>query len=123
MISNQRLEKEMGAILLVGMLLALTLVIIGGGWYLIENGSATLQTELLLTNYDQTSITQILDQALSLSPLSLIELGLLILVATQIIRVGLLVWFYFRLHDYWFVSFSLFVFFVLVYSLFSGNIK
>lgn len=123
MISNQRLEKKMGAILLVGMLLALTLVMTGGGWYLIENGSATLQTELLSTGHDQTSITQILEKALSFSPIGLIELGLLVLVATQVIRVGLLVWFYFRLHDYWFVSFSLFVFFVLVYSLFSGNMK
>lgn len=121
MISNQQLEKKMGTILLVGMLLALALVMMGGGWYLIENGSAPLQTELLSVNHDQTSLTQILEKALSLSPISLIELGLLTLVATQVVRVGLLVWFYFRLHDYWFVLISLFVFLVLVYSLFSGN--
>lgn len=121
MISNQQLEKKMGTILLVGTLLALALVIIGGGWYLIENGAAPLQTELLSVSHDQTSLTQILEKALSLSPISLIELGLLTLVATQVIRVGLLVWFYFRLHDYWFVLISLFVFLVLVYSLFSGN--
>ncbi|MCW5582845.1 MAG: DUF1634 domain-containing protein [Gammaproteobacteria bacterium] len=54
--------------------------------------------------------------ALSLSPLAIIELGFLVLVATQAIRVAMLVWFYFVTQDYWFTSISIFILITLIYG-------
>ncbi len=123
MISSQQLEKKMSIALLVGILLALVLVMIGGIWYLIDNGPAPLNTSLLQNTHYQVTISQIWENAFSLSPIHIIELGLFILIATQLVRVGLLVWFYIRLHDIKFIFFSSFIFLVLLYSLLSGNIQ
>ncbi|VVC76956.1 hypothetical protein AQUSIP_22830 [Aquicella siphonis] len=116
--TNKTMEEIMGLILTAGMMIACCMVIIGGSMYLYQNGGNSLQSELFQTENYHTSIAMIWHTALSFSPMGIIELGLLTLVGTQVVRVAMLVWYYGVTHDFWFASISLFILVTLVYSFF-----
>lgn len=116
MLTQQKMEELIGTVLLIGIALSLVLVCIGGAFYLWQYGGQPLHTELLQDDVFKASPIHILQLALSLTPLGIIELGLLILVATQIMRVALLLFFYIRLRDYWFILISVFILMILLYS-------
>jgi uncharacterized membrane protein len=105
-------------ILLAGTLLSTALVTVGGTLYLLQSGNDNLQGQWLATNATYLSVRQIWQFALSFSPLGMIELGLLLLVATQTIRVALLCGFYAIIKDYKFFLISSFILAVLIYSSF-----
>src|SRR5438045_2129198 len=113
----KKMEITMSLILAVGMIISVCLVMLGGTLYLLQHGGESMQYELTQDDHFSTSVRLIFDAALSFTPFGIIELGLLVLVATQAIRVGLLVWFYGVMRDYWFTLISLFIFCVLIYSL------
>lgn len=117
MSDNKKMERIMGQILLIGMIISIGLVLLGGTLYLLQHGSENMHYDVMQVNY-KTNFISIWHDALSFSPFGIIELGLLTLVATQGIRVALLAGFYAVLRDYKFLVISLFVFSVLVYSLF-----
>ena len=121
MISQKKMQDLIGKTLLLGVLISSCLVLFGGILYLIDYGHSPLPSELLQNNLSSKSIHQIFAFAFSFTPLGIIELGLLILVATQSIRVALLVWFYAVLHDYKFAGICGFILIVLVYSAFWRN--
>lgn len=108
MLTSKKIEKMIGVVLAVGTLLSALLVLIGGVSYLITHGSEALQNEWTLGGIRQFS--------LSLSSIGIIEIGLLVLVGIQLLRVGLLVWFYTVIHDYAFSLISLFILLTLIYS-------
>lgn len=118
MMAQPTMEKLIGIILLVGIGLAIVFVFIGGALYLWQFGGQSLQTELLQADAYQAHPTSIWQLALSFTPLGIIELGLIILVATQIMRVALLTFFYIRVRDVWFTLISLFILTTLLYSFF-----
>jgi len=117
----KKIEEMISMILTIGILISTSLVLIGGFMYLLQFGNHDMNTELSQTVSYATNMKFIWQSALSVSPLGLIELGLLALVATQILRVGLLVWFYSAIHDYVFTLISLFILFTLIYSLIWRN--
>ena len=118
MISQKQMENLIGTTLLLGVLISASLVTVGGILYLYQFGSHPLPPELLLNNLTPRSIHQIFDMAFSFTPLGMVELGLLLLVATQSIRVALLVWFYSVIRDYKFASICGFILAMLIYSAF-----
>jgi uncharacterized membrane protein len=118
MMSNKNMQVAMSLILLIGTVVSLALVTCGGVLYLLQHGSENRHMELLQSNHYHTSISQIVQNSLSQSPVSIIELGLLSLVGTQLLRVVLLVWFYVMTRDYWFTLISSFILLILVYSFF-----
>lgn len=117
MISTSHMEYRIGLILRIGTYLALLLVFIGGIWFLIINGQQDLQTELVQAGNYQTDIIHIVKMALPISPISLIQLGLLVLVITQILRIVPLVIYYALTRDRALLVISLFILMVLIYSL------
>lgn len=121
MFSIKQMENIIGWILIVGTLFSALLVLTGGCLYLLQHGSETMNAELLAANDYQIGVREILDIAFSFSPIGLIELGLVLLVATQLLRVALLVWFYAMIRDYWFTLISCFILFTLTYSLLWRN--
>ncbi|SRR5579883_450792 len=121
MYSPEKMQKTLGIMLLIGISIALGLVIVGGIFYLIHYGSDPLQMELLQAEAYQLSIKKICYSAFTLSPTGIIELGLLILVMTQLLRVAILAWFYFVMRDRWFTFFSGFILIMLIYSLIWRN--
>jgi uncharacterized membrane protein len=118
MISTQKMENMMGVLLLVGTLFSASLVCIGGVLFLIHHGGESIHSEWLQLAASQISHHQTWSLAFSFSPLGIIELGLLMLVITQILRVFLLCGFYATIRDFWFTLISTFILFVLIYSLF-----
>lgn len=111
----QRIEKMTYLILMAGTLLSVLLVGVGGIWYLIENGGQSIQPELILSSQYQLIILHAWPAVLS--SLTLINIGILILILTQIFRVAMLVVYYYIEKDKWFTLISLFILSVLLYSL------
>jgi len=118
MLSSKKIEGLISLVLFVGMMLSICLVIFGSSIYLFQHGSESIHFELMPPEIYSTNLYQIWEAALAFSPSGIIELGLVTLVATQILRVVLLVWYYGSMRDYWFFFISLFVVTVLVYSFF-----
>lgn len=115
-INTAKIERAIGVLLLIGTTLSAVLVLSGGIMYLWQHGGENMQTELLVSDNYSVNIRQIWRIALSMTPLGMIEVGLIVLVATQILRVGLLVWFYTVIRDFRFTLISLFIFTILLYS-------
>jgi uncharacterized membrane protein len=118
MLQVKKIKEIMSLILTIGMLISVCFVLIGGCLYLLQFGNDTIQNELKPPTFYVTNVQLIWQQALVFSPLGLIELGLLALVGTQVVRVGLLVFFYSITKDYIFTLISLFILLTLLYSLF-----
>lgn len=114
----KKIEISMSVILTIGMLLSSCLVILGGTSFLIQHGSENILTQFIQSDLYHTNINMILNDVSGFSSIGIIELGILVLVATQIIRVAMLVCFYGITRDYWFSCISLFILIVLVYSFF-----
>jgi|GEM_PF-1671248 uncharacterized membrane protein len=117
MLSTKQMEDIMSLLLIFGMLISAGLVTLGGAMYLYQHGMESLHTELLQAGGYHINIKLILKNALSFTPLGIIELGLLTLIGTQVLRVALLVWFYAFTRDTWFTFISVFILITLVYSL------
>lgn len=119
MVTVKQIQTKIGLILTVGTLLAAGMVIIGIILFLMQSGNQSIQDYLAHPTYNFTHLSNIWNMALALKPLGIIELGLIILILTQMLRVGLLVWFYIAVSDYYFTVFSLFTFIVMMFSFFS----
>jgi uncharacterized membrane protein len=119
----KKMEITMSLILAAGMMISVLLVLLGATLYLLQHGSDLMSYQLAQDENFSASVRLIIDSALSLTPFGLIELGLLVLVATQAIRVGMLVGFYALMRDYAFSLISLFILGVLLYSLFFRGVN
>lgn len=115
--STKNTQRWMNRFLLTGTLLAMMLVLIGGVWYLILHGGSPLQTELL-TLRQPMGIWRTLQDCETATPLGLIEFGLGLLIATQVLRVLWLLIFYIKVHDRWYIFFTGFILCAILYSLF-----
>jgi uncharacterized membrane protein len=118
MISNQRIQDIIGLLLLTGTLLSGVMVLIGGICYLLQSGQQPLELTLFENAPIATSFKHVWHEALSFSSLGLVQLGLLSLVMTQVLRVALLCWFYSAIRDYKFMFISFFILGILIYSSF-----
>lgn len=121
MFSTKNMDRLISLILIIGTLISVLLVMLGGTLYLLQNGNESLRLELLQNTIYPRGMKSVWLTALSFSPLGMIELGLLLLVITQILRVGLLAWFYAYMRDYWFTSISVFILLMLLYSFILRN--
>lgn len=114
--TTRSIEKKISLILLAGTLLSTAIVLLGGIWYLSQHGAEDMQFALLRSAPTPHSVAEVWQFALSFTPLGIVQLGLLILVATQLLRVAMLCFFYIKTRDYWFTLISCFVLLVLIYS-------
>ncbi len=118
MMSIETMRNEMARLFTIGTLISAAFVFVGGFMYLMQYSHETLKVELLQPSLYNTSIQVILHEALHFSSVGLIGIGLFALVAMQIIRVGMLMCFYFMTHDYRFTLMCGFILFILLYSFF-----
>lgn len=116
MMTVKQMNSMTSMILLIGTCLSLFLVTLGGAMYLFEYGHHPLEYHVLRSAPTPTTVMHIWQFALSFSSVGIIELGLLLLVATQTIRVALLCLFYLITRDYFFTFISLFILLMLIYS-------
>lgn len=120
--TDQRLDAIMGRLLRAGVALAALIVFVGGAVYLNRH-------HLPVTNYhvfqseppELRTISGILSESLALRGRGLIQLGVLILIATPIARVTFSVFAFLYQGDRKFVLFTLMVLGLLLFSLLGGR--
>lgn len=117
-----RLENFIGNLLRAGVLLAAFVVLSGGVVYLMQHHAATSHYgHFTLESTALRSLPGIGDLALHGSSLGIMQLGLVLLIATPVARVALAVVGFYLEHDRLYVIISLIVFAVLLYSLIAGH--
>jgi uncharacterized membrane protein len=120
--SDRRVDEIMGALLRTGVVLSAMFVLAGGIVYLARH-------QMPVTNYrvfqgepaELRTVQGILREALALHGRGLIQLGLLILIATPIARVAFSVLAFLYERDWTYVVVTLIVLALLVYSLFGQH--
>jgi uncharacterized membrane protein len=121
--SDKAIEVWLGKLLRSGVILAALVVFAGGVWYLSAAGGT-------VENYrtfrgepaELTHVGEIIRDAVSLHPLGLIQLGLILLIATPVARVVFSVIGFAMERDWMYVVFTLIVLGTLLYSLTSSSL-
>jgi uncharacterized membrane protein len=120
--TDQRIDQIMGRLLQTGVILAAAVVLVGGMLYLTRH-------RLPVTNYrvfqgepvELRTISGIFDEAIGLRGRGLIQLGLLILIATPVARVAFSFFAFLYQRDWTYVAVTVIVLGLLFYSLFGGH--
>ncbi len=124
--TEKQLEQTVGNLLRAGVLIAATVVLGGGLLYLAHDSRKSASESLHVfkefkgEQSDLRSPWGIVKDAWMLNDRGLIQLGLLLLIATPVARVFFSLYSFARLRDSMYVVFTLIVLVVLLYSLFFG---
>jgi len=120
--SDHRVEIFIGNLLRVGVIMAASLVILGGLIYLFHHGLGLPDYRSFKGEPAELShVGRIIKYAFSFHGRGLIQLGILVLIATPIARVALSIFAFFRQRDKMYVIVTCIVLIVLCYSLFGGK--
>ncbi len=120
--SDRDVEQLVGNLLRAGVVLASVVVLAGGLLYLVRHGTAPADYRVFRGEpADLKGVFGILRDATSLSGRGLIQLGLLLLLATPVARVALTVFAFARQRDRLYAGVALFVLSVLLYSLIAAG--
>jgi uncharacterized membrane protein len=119
-ISDVDIESVMGKLLITGVILSGSLILVGGIYYLIQEGFSIPHYQTFIGERSHLrSVKQIFNGVLHYDSLSIIQLGLLLLIATPISRVIFSVIGFLFEKDYLYVTISLVVLVIIAYSIFS----
>jgi uncharacterized membrane protein len=116
---EERFEQFLGNILRAGVLLAGAVVLLGGALYLARHGHEKPDHKVFHGEpADLRNPMSIVEKAVLLSGSGVIQLGLLLLIATPVARVVFSVFGFLRERDYLYVTLTLIVLAILLYSFF-----
>lgn len=118
-----RMEQFLGTLLRTGVIMAAVLVLLGGTIYLLRHGSE--EAELRLFHGEPAELRNVegvIESALAIRGRGIIQLGLLVLIATPVARVLFSVIGFAREGDWTYVVLTLIVLGVLLYSLFFARV-
>jgi uncharacterized membrane protein len=121
--SDEQVEGVIGNLLRIGVVTSALVVMFGGIQYLTRDAGHPAPDLRSFEPEQLRNPVHIVREAIALHPLGLIMLGLLLLIATPVIRVIFSVTAFGLQRDYFYVLFTLLVLCVLVYSLFSGYLS
>jgi uncharacterized membrane protein len=120
--SDEQVDQMIGNLLRAGVILSATLVLIGGVIYLARHGHETADHRTFHGEPDEfRSVFGIVSAVVSGRGRAIVQLGLLALIATPVVRVALSAFAFFRQRDWTYTAMTLFVLGVLLYSLFVGD--
>jgi uncharacterized membrane protein len=115
---DKRVDEIIGTLLRVGVILAASIVLIGGVLYLIHFGSAPPHYRVFQGEPTRLRhISSIFSEAAALHLEAIIQLGLLVLIATPVARVLFTVFAFAYERDWTYVVITLIVLTLLLYSL------
>jgi uncharacterized membrane protein len=121
--TDEQVDQALGHLLRIGVILAGAVAAAGGLAYLVHHGSVPVDYRAFRgAPQDLRTVKGILGSALSLHSLGVIQLGLLILVATPIARVALSLVAFVRQRDRKYVLITGIVLAILVFSLAGGRL-
>jgi len=116
--TDLRIEIIIGSLLRTGVILAASVVFLGGVLYLVRHGHETISYTTFQGEPEALkSIPAVLGGVASFSARAIIQLGLLLLIATPIARVAFAAIAFALERDYLYVVITLIVLAVLLYSL------
>jgi uncharacterized membrane protein len=119
-ISDYDIEAAMGKLLITGVIVSGTLILAGGIYYLLQEGLSLPHFKTFRgVASNLKSVKQIFTGFIHLESLSIIQMGLLLLIATPIARVIFSVIGFLFEKDYLYVLISLIVLAIIAYSIFS----
>lgn len=119
---DTRLEGFIGNLLRAGVLLAASVVLVGGVFYLaLHHADSATYRSFALESSNLRNLVGICKSAAHLNSLGIIQLGLVLLIATPVARVGLAAAGFFLERDRLYVLISLIVLAVLIFSLAHGT--
>jgi uncharacterized membrane protein len=123
--TDERAEAILAQLLRVGVILSALVVLAGGLMYLAQRGRdpARAMHEWHSEPSEMRSLGGIARAAARGDSTSIIQLGLILLIATPIARVIASVWVFALKRDYLYVIFTLIVLGVLLYSLAGGRLE
>jgi uncharacterized membrane protein len=115
---EKNVEVIMGNLLRTGVIIAASVVLIGGVFYLWKSGNSIPEYKIFNNeNSNLKSLPKIFSYALGLNSRGIIQFGLLLLIATPIARVIFSIAAFLYEKDYMYVVFTLIVLGILLYSL------
>lgn len=121
--NDHRMEGVIGNLLRTGVILSAALVAAGGSVYLARHGGERVDRGIFRGEpADLRSMGGILHDAFALHGRGIIQLGLLVLIATPVARVAFSVFAFLREGDRLYVAVTLVVLAVLLYSLGLGTV-
>jgi uncharacterized membrane protein len=116
--TDQKLENMVGNLLRAGVSLSALVVFFGGIIYLIRHGREPASYRVFQGEpADFKSLSGIVHNAFAFSSRGIIQLGLLLLIATPVFRVALSIWGFAEERDRMYMVFTCIVLAVLLYSL------
>jgi uncharacterized membrane protein len=119
---DQRMDQIMAVLLRSGVLLAASLVFIGGVVYLSRHDLPTINYRVFQGEPQELrTVSGILREAAKFHGRGLIQLGLLVLIATPVARVLFSVFAFVYEKDWTYVAITMIVLALLCYSLFGGG--
>ena len=119
---DQRIEVIIGGLLRTGVILAASVVLIGGVLYLVRHGHEVANyTSFHGEPANLKSLAPILHGTAAFRAHAIIQLGLLLLIATPVARVLFSAAAFAIERDYMYVIITLIVFAILMYSLFGST--
>jgi uncharacterized membrane protein len=119
---DQRMDEIMAVLLRTGVLLAAALVFIGGVIFLVRHPSPTMNYGIFQGEPQEfRTVRGILREASKFHGRGIVQLGLLLLIATPVARVLFSVFAFLYERDWTYVAVTLIVLGLLSYSLFGGG--
>jgi uncharacterized membrane protein len=122
--TDQRMDRALGHLLRGGVVLAATVVLLGGVGYIAARWDQSPPDRRTFHGVQPETLTRptgIVSEALVLDERGVIQLGLLLLIATPVARVAFSVFAFGRQRDWTYVVITLIVLLLLLYSLFWGT--
>ncbi len=121
--TDEHAEQIIGSLLRVGVLVAAAVVSLGGLAYLLQHGTAFPHYKVFHGQpSDLRTVPGIVTDAFALRPRGLIQLGLLLLIATPVARVAFSVYVFACQHDRIYVMVTWIVLSILIFSLAGGRL-
>ncbi|HEX9665446.1 MAG TPA: DUF1634 domain-containing protein [Thermodesulfobacteriota bacterium] len=122
-LTDEEVHQIIGNILRIAVIVAAVIVFIGGILYLIQNGSNSPEYHVFKGEPKSLrTISGILKELLVLDGVGIIQIGLLLLIATPVVRVIFSVFAFALQRDSIYVVVTLIVLTVLIYSISGGHI-
>jgi uncharacterized membrane protein len=116
--TDRKIEDTVGNLLISGVLLSAFVVAVGAAIYLIRHGLAPAGYHVFRGEpSDLRSLPGIFHSAFRGSGRGIIQLGLLLLIATPVARVAFAIWGFAEEHDRLYMTFTGVVLIILLYSL------
>jgi uncharacterized membrane protein len=116
--TDKKIEDIVGNLLRAGVLLSALVVMLGAAIYLPRHGSSHPDYHIFHGEpVELRGLRGILAQAADMRSRGMIQLGLLLLIATPVARVAFSVWGFAEERDWMYVTFTLIVLIILLYSL------